>query len=682
MIIHDDLYEWLNLNYKKERKEERNHHEFENQWIVVNDEDDKLSNMISKNSKVEEIDEGKLMDITKDGREFQCLSLKCNRTGFEVNVNLFKYCAFRKRLEQNWLQALMCVNMDTKKFVWRIDFPELSSCYKIYFRRLVVSAITEAGGHFRLAKKYWNDKSNNHYRSKKYIAHTFRDLMLARQLIHQLKIVDYTEANDIYYELLNRQFENEDIWKTYENEYYPRYQHLKEEINAMTMQPKDVQFDLSKRKETSQLFQYLQQFKNVQELSEMLRLYFSLESTFFTSDNGVQYWYIRGINDETPFYSDVSNECFNGIILSRLSDDMDFEMLCLPLRRVIPSDNHYCYQFKSNEGCYIWTIESNVTHHTLILVHLFYNPNDSKWQICSNMTYSANETIYGGESEQHLLSDLFWREFERRGLKFPTRKDVTLTFECSSNYSRRRNNHACVDDNSVHFFIISITELHSQCFVDLKSFIEECHFETNISFEPKVKSLAHLKTLAIRFNPVLFKEIVIYGTKDGPLSYALPQYVLLTTTINTSGGSSDKYKSLILEIARTSLGVDEKTYERIGHYVENVVHSDFVHYLATLQTNCFSLIKILVTYFTKQLDSSHMESSKAKSSSFVTEVMKHLKDNTHEQFVTRFMLELFTKVLKQRKENQNIDVAQIISRYLVCHVDGDTFSKVYYSFFD
>lgn len=213
VIIHDNLYEWLNLNYKRDCKEERNHHEFENQWIVVhNDEEDKTRKTNDA------LDEGKLMEMTKDGREFQCLTLWCKRTGFEVNVNLFKHSSFRKRLKHNWLQALMCVNMESK-FVWRVDFPELNICYKIYLRRLVVSGITEAGGHFRLAKKYWSDKSNNHYRSKKYIAHTFRDLLLVRQLINHCKIVDYSEANNIYYDLLNRQFENDEQFER-RNQYH------------------------------------------------------------------------------------------------------------------------------------------------------------------------------------------------------------------------------------------------------------------------------------------------------------------------------------------------------------------------------------------------------------------------------------------------------------------------------
>ncbi|KAF0974532.1 hypothetical protein FDP41_006564 [Naegleria fowleri] len=366
----------------------------------------------------------------------------------------------------------------------------------------------------------------------------------------------------------------------------------------MTMQPKKICFEISKEK-SLQLFEYLKFYKNVQDLTEVLRLYFSLESSYHVSNNGVQYLYIRGTNDESPFYSHASNECFNGVILAGHSELMNFKPLCLPLRRVIPSDNHYCYHLKSSEGCYLWCIDSNVPQETLILIHLFYNPYESKWQICSNMTCDANETIYCGEKEQHSLNDLFWKEFEQKGFRFPSQKDITLTFECSPNYSRRRNKNLRVEDNSIHFFLISITESHSQCFVDLTSFIDECGFQTKISFEPKVKTLAHLKTFAIKYNSVFFKEIVMYGTKDGPIVYSLPQHALLTTVNAKNCSEGVTVESIILDLIRTS---DEKTIKRIINYVENVMYVDML-LLDTLQNNCESLRKILVTALAVQSSS-------------------------------------------------------------------------------
>ncbi|KAL9641530.1 hypothetical protein ABK040_013451 [Willaertia magna] len=638
IIISDSFYQQLKYHYnylqninlidinnlQKENIEmnkiiELNHYVFKEQWITK----DKLNN-IDKNVQED--------NFSKMGIEFQKLSFTTNN--ITIEINLYNYSSFLKRLKKkNWLQSLMCYFLPIK-FVWKCDFIDLhcqqstcqfenidyehnincdNNCDKIcdnnitinsdnnnicdnnckdesflYYRKFIVSAIEEASKHFQLAKK----NCNNSYLFKKYITHTFRDLLFTIQLIKFNKIINYKEANDIYFELMLNKSED---WNDYENKYYLRYQDLKNKINNLSMKSKLTnELDGIPYKNQLHTINYLQfgLQNNLKQFIENLKLYFSIKcykkQICNNDENIVQnckdingYYYLKGNLKETPFYSPICLEVMNGLLFKyNLNNKNNIKLLTCPFFSIIPINNRYAYSLKiknkinnnkkkgeenNDENIQrIWFIDTFYSFDPNILIYLFYdNSNDENgWRICSNNTLDGSDVLSHTTSDNNneitTIKELFWRCFNNnnQNLFNEEEKDLCFVFEFISNewdYCKGQLNNNllnnCNDERITKFTgfkLISVKnrntllsvnnfEMFTTKFNNLLNNNNEFSLLT-VKFTTKDK----IKEFSSTLNPLKYKKfILLIGKYNYPLEIINPQYELLINLLN---------KNLILEI--------------------------------------------------------------------------------------------------------------------------------------
>ena len=465
MVISDDFYQSLNENYSREENL-RFHNKFKDSWVVFSENENNRPSLESKlnNEASEWSKEGK----SGMGREFQCLLLETS-CGTELNVNLYNYSSFKKRLESNWIQSIMCYSA-SEKFVPSLDFPELHTCFKLYFRKIALSAIAEASSHYRLAKKYWS--SSNTYRPKKYIVHTFRDLLFAIQIVKFRRIVDFSQSNDLYYEIMGKE---ETDWNYFDSIYYARYQKMKEELNELVMLPPIVK---EIEKLPNSIHVYVTRMNNdFQSISDELESYFSLDITH-KNENNVEYLYFRG-TDETPLYSDFTLKLFNGCILGKFNNVT--ELICLPHKKAIPVGNRYQPKVLDiKNGCTIWNIEASANIENL-MVHIYYDIFTHNWKMLHNEKPSC---------------EIIWKKFKELGYETPNNVDFTYTFEVIL----ERKTFIIQQIN-----LFSIQDTKKEVMVD---FSEELYSTKRLKHNG-LTSLTHITNYAKQINPLETKEILI-----------------------------------------------------------------------------------------------------------------------------------------------------------------------------
>lgn len=124
----------------------------------------------------------------------------------ELNINLYSSKQFISKLEDNWIQSLLCCCIakckNVSSFVWNstLSSSHFSSQCFIYYPKMGRSAVAEASKHWELAKKSFSTKDV--YKAKKYLVHSIRDLLLGIQLAKYDQIVDYSVANKWYQTIL------------------------------------------------------------------------------------------------------------------------------------------------------------------------------------------------------------------------------------------------------------------------------------------------------------------------------------------------------------------------------------------------------------------------------------------------------------------------------------------------
>jgi len=369
VIIDDDSYDKLDVMYGSGLSE---HTAFAKQWYFSN---------MSLNSELFE-DGDRLLDGFIEG--YQCLYLDADFGGrmIELNVNLYKFSTFQKKLNENWLQALMCIYLPDK-FLWRLDMPSLHADTKLYYRKLIISVVGEGGKHFQMARRKWGKLQEKNagstienYQERKYIAHTFRDITFGIQLAKYLSIVDYSEANDRYFEIMSHSSQD-NSWEHYEKVYYPQYQKLKDVFNEITK--KD---DITTREDAEKFgfhsVAYLAKMKgNVNKFLEDLRLFFSIESQQW-NEGDFTLCYLKGNERESPNYSPIVREVFHGMVLCRNNKTEECKALCVPPQKIIPYSNKFSYKisnWKKSKVHELCAFDS--------LIHLYYNVANGKWMVCT-----------------------------------------------------------------------------------------------------------------------------------------------------------------------------------------------------------------------------------------------------------------------------------------------------------
>jgi hypothetical protein len=229
---------------------------------------------------------------------------------YSININLYKCSAWEELLKQNWYQALLCIYLPIE-YKWRED---IKIDFTLYHRRVLESVIAEAGKHWQLAQNSWD--STNPYFSKKYIVHTFRDLLFGRQIILHDRIIDYQEANEIYYQVMNC---TETEWNHYK-QYYGKYQQLKKEFGNIVNQVAGLEEDWSNDRSYTE--QYLQKYR-----LERIRKCLSIDFTRF--DNLMH----LSCLEEAPAISKVATECGNGMVITT-----EFQIVGISIPRVFAYD--------------------------------------------------------------------------------------------------------------------------------------------------------------------------------------------------------------------------------------------------------------------------------------------------------------------------------------------------------
>jgi hypothetical protein len=131
-------------------------------YVIITDEHFKTLDQLYKQRKTQNLTdilpfdgqwtEFKYEDQIDSGEGYKCLYV--NDAQLSININLYSKSTFITKLEGNWLQSLMII-YSPPKHIWRSDFKDKISADQvpIYYQRLIVSVVGEAGKHFDMAKR-------------------------------------------------------------------------------------------------------------------------------------------------------------------------------------------------------------------------------------------------------------------------------------------------------------------------------------------------------------------------------------------------------------------------------------------------------------------------------------------------------------------------------------------------
>ncbi|KAG2386303.1 hypothetical protein C9374_002749 [Naegleria lovaniensis] len=623
VIISDDDYQQLDNHYRNKRKNSNvsldktttlRHSAFNNQWYYSGITFEEGQYDASKN------EDSFFGDGFIEGYQCLFLSYPIANEIAELNVNLYKYSTFKTKLDENWLQALMCIYLPLQH-VWKLDFPNLHTETKIYFRKLIVSVVGEAGKHFQMARRKWNSFNNSaqdsrndsnisNYQERKYIAHTFRDLLFGKQIATYLKIIDYTEANAIYYEIMSS-FPNDTSWSTFEKKYYPRYQLLKDQFNAITKKD-DIVSDEEFKLNGSFTLALLRKLNgDIPTFLDQLRLYFSIESHTWM-ENGVYYVYVKGV-DESPSYSKIVQEVFHGMVLCKqqsenVSNEIACQILCKPPNKIIPYSNAFSYKVSNWKSSIVFERYTNS-----VMVHLFFDIFSKKWMICSENSFNGQEEFNGCNES---IRDIFWNFLNRNNSRassheklshfpissFQQNSPTSLTFDISPNLF---TNGLCSDINEKPMPIVTLLSSYNDI-ANLASYFTPAQTATRKSFvfskivedhdfiEFSFDNISEVKAYANTCDPFYVKECIVWDG-NGFESVPCPQYESLEYLIENIQLINEKSQRIdsneisqtselllihMIEISRVCI-LSESTTEKVRKLIqgskfetlfENVLH--------------------------------------------------------------------------------------------------------------
>lgn len=146
---------------------------------------------------------------------------------FNVDVSYYGYDVFQKMLDDHNIVALECFFLPVEKkiknkytFNFNLDLSKLRSSI----------SQTASNSFVKCKKKLTVEKDYDPYIAKKSLFHSLRILMLGKQIAEHGKIVDYSEANYLWDEIVL--CENND-WQYYEEKYQPLFNQLSTEFRKL-----------------------------------------------------------------------------------------------------------------------------------------------------------------------------------------------------------------------------------------------------------------------------------------------------------------------------------------------------------------------------------------------------------------------------------------------------------------
>lgn len=428
---------------------------------------------------------------------YQCLYLK------SININLYTVNTFYQKLEENWLQALMCENLP-QQFIWKHDF---EFKYKIYLRRLGRSVIGEAGKHFEMARRKWTGKGNC-YKEKKYLVHAFRDLLIGIQFVKQCKIIDFKCANEIYYKIMN---DNNNCWKHYEKIYYPIYQKLKKEFNEIITVKE-------RRDEILSVIPFIKE-RGI----DAVRYYFSIKYHLMHKDQLVHL--ISDLN-ESPMSSKIVREC-NGLILNLKNNSV----VCFPTLKFLNYNEHYAENID-------WKSSKALLNNGGIFVTMYWFQN--QWNVSTQQSPTASELCTLNCS----TSDTFWKLFKENHFILPSKNDIDKCFVFSLTCKGQLNEIIQHNNDSLELFAVrDLVSLHE---LDPEPFSQKYNWKypSFIHFS----NVEEAKLYSLSLNPVKFKGYIIQDKNFHRISVNSSQYISLSSLIHHN--TKNKNEQMMLDVVR------------------------------------------------------------------------------------------------------------------------------------
>ncbi len=323
----------------------------------------------------------------------------------EINVNLFNKSTFEAKLDENWLQALQCIYLPSQN-IWRYDLKDINSDNVIiHSKNIVRSIVNEQSKHFHRVKQKWYQ---NRKLAKKNLVYAIRGLMFGIQIAKYDRIVDYTQANELYYSLLADQVE--DVVDM-ENKYKPLYQELRDEFNRLVVKERMMIAD-SDHDGGSPLLRYLNKCDFV---VDNLQRFLSLQISY-----DQRYKHLVHVRDtiNCTNAAPVVVECGNGVVI----DTTNRTIVSYPFTKVLEWNDKHAQKVEIRNI----TVMNRRPKHLSPIVTMYHY--EGRWRVSSEYTPDGSDILRArnDQVQDTILSNEFWRLFGNYPL--PTDSDKCYVF--------------------------------------------------------------------------------------------------------------------------------------------------------------------------------------------------------------------------------------------------------------
>jgi hypothetical protein len=480
-------------------------HPFQTQWRCYTDGDD-------------------VIEQTTLG--YKCLYMDVD--DISININLYSETVFRKKIDSNWLQALMVIFLPPQH-IWRLDITKgiEASQVVVCMRKLIFTVISESGRHWDLAQRGWSNNAN-FVQLKKYMVHCFRDILFGMQIVERGTIYDYAAANDIYHEILS---DTATDWKFYYSKYYPRLQHLKDKFNEVTDREMliGVLPNLESRKfGTSCTMDFTRKKGSLESLYRLL----SIE--IVQHPNHEQLWHLSS-TELSPHASSVVLEIGHGMMIAQINDI--FEIVSMSVPKVLQYTDHYIPKIDYKKGIPIVNIKRDELSR-IVTLYDFHGV----WYLYSNNSPIASESI--GTSA---LDTVFWSWFTDQEIE----RDISYTFLVEQT----------VDDaTAFNISLIAALDRGTLQEVDYLECAAKHRWRTN-EINVRIRSQLEVLNYVCSLDPYEYKEAWICDHNHRRIAFMAPQFESYNKLVSRTY-SKDEVEYLMLDVIRAVCN-DHNRVERI-----------------------------------------------------------------------------------------------------------------------
>jgi hypothetical protein len=348
-----------------------------------------------------------------------------NDQGVEIECHIFDTSMFVQLMFKHNAVVTQNTFISDPLFVWLEDLPIKQvrtywfSQLNLQRRKIRSSLIREAEiWCFAKAKRLWHE--GDIPKSKKNIVHAVRYLLFAHQLVKHGRIVDYTEANSWYREMLDpdNQF---DTWKLYEDKYKPILNKLRDELSDYVKEQEQIQTQdtLYKHGEIKQAFEQghyaIKTLRYIKEhgLSSLSKMFSVHITPLDSNDENATIVKLSRDLDMDRFDSSVIREC-NGMVIDRTRN----QLLCFPFIKFLSFDETGADQLDLD------TITVQMMPNGIACNMYWYN---GKWNISHDN--DEKEWIDGiCNVPFDSVTSKFWNEWNKCEMEVPSEDYINICF--------------------------------------------------------------------------------------------------------------------------------------------------------------------------------------------------------------------------------------------------------------